>query len=105
MAEATPVYFTAHFTVNDPDGYRIYEKGFFPILRAHEGQLLTYDDQPTILEGQRAEGRTVLIRFESEAACLGWWNSPEYVELAKFRHASTTTHSISILHSPPARNA
>jgi len=103
MSDAGPVHFMAHFTVNDPDGYRQYEKGFFPILRAHGGRFITYDDNPVVLEGQRAEGRTVLIGFDSEAACLAWWNSPEYVELARFRHAATTTHSITIVHAPPAR--
>ena len=97
----SPVHFVAHFTVNDPDGYRIYEKGFFPILRNFDGQFITYDDAPTVLEGKRSMGRTVIIKFDSEEQCLNWWNSPEYIELAKFRHAATTTHSIVIVHSPP----
>jgi uncharacterized protein (DUF1330 family) len=45
----------------------------------------------------------VVIEFDSEEACLQWWNSPEYQELAKHRHAGTTTHSIVIVHSPPPR--
>ena len=87
MSDAGPVQFIAHFTVNDPDGYRRYEQGFFPILRAHGGRFVTYDDQPVVLEGEWAEGRTVVIEFDTEGACLTWWNSPEYVELAAFRHA------------------
>ncbi len=98
-----PVHFIAHFTVDDADGYRVYEKGFFPILKAHGGRFVTYDDAPTVLEGDRPEGRTVVIAFDSEPACLAWWRSPEYRELAAHRHRSTTTHSITIVHSPPAR--
>jgi len=101
MSDNAPVHFIAHFTVNEPDSYRIYEKGFFPILKAHGGRFVTYDDNVTVLEGERAEGRTVVIQFESEAALLGWWNSPEYVELAKHRHASTTAHSVIVVHAPP----
>ena len=100
---STPVHFIAHFTVDDLDGYRTYEKGFFPILKEHGGRFLTYDDDVRVLEGERAEGRTVIIQFESEGAFDGWWNSPEYVELAKHRHASTTTHSVVVVHAPPAR--
>lgn len=77
--------------------------GFFPILKTHGGRFITYDDAPMILEGEREGGRTVIIGFDSEAACLTWWNSPEYRELAAFRHASTTTHSVSIIHAPPGR--
>ena len=94
----SPVHFIAHFTINDADKYRVYEKGFFPILKAHNGTFVTYDDSVTVLEGTPAAGRTVVIRFESEEACMTWWNSPEYRELAAHRHAGTTTHSISIVH-------
>ena len=98
MSES-PVHFIAHFTINDADKYRVYEKGFFPILKAHNGTFVTYDDNVTVLEGEPEAGRTVVIRFESEAACMTWWNSPEYRELAAHRHAGTTTHSISIVHA------
>ena len=98
MSES-PVHFIAHFTINDADKYRVYEKGFFPILKAHNGTFVTYDDNVTVLEGAPEAGRRVIIQFESEAACMTWWNSPEYRELATHRHAGTTTHSISIVHA------
>jgi len=98
-----PVWFSAHFSVDDPATYRVYEQGFFPILKAHGGRFLTYDDAPVVLEGERAPGRTVLIEFPSEAALRGWWDSPEYRELAVHRHAGTTTHAVWFVHSPPAR--
>ena len=60
------------------------------------------DEQVTVLEGERAAGRTVMIEFPSEEVLMTWWNSPEYVELAKLRQASVTTHSI-IVHAPPER--
>lgn len=100
---STPVHFIAHFTVNDQDGYHVYEKGFFPILKKYGARFITYDDNPTILEGERAEGRTVIIEFESEATFQAWWDSPEYVELAAHRKAATTTHSICVVHAPPSR--
>ena len=96
-----PVHFIAHISIDDADGYREYEKGFFPILKQHGGRFISYDDGVTVLEGARAEGRTVVIQFESESALLGWWNSPEYVELAKHRHLSTTAHSVIVVHAPP----
>ncbi len=98
-----PVHFVAHFTVNDPAGYRTYEKGFFPILKAHGGRFVTYDDAPVVLEGRHTPGRTVIIQFDSEQQCLDWWNSPEYQALAQHRRDATTSHSIVIVHAPPAR--
>ncbi len=98
-----PVHFIAHFTVNDPDGYHTYEKGFFPILKQYDATFITYDDAPNVLEGERADGRTVVIQFASEEECLRWWNSPEYIELAKHRLAACTTHDIAIVHPIPGR--
>ncbi|MFP6605177.1 MAG: DUF1330 domain-containing protein [Myxococcota bacterium] len=100
---ARPVHFIAHFTVNDADVYRQYEKGFFPILKPYGARFITFDDQVTVLEGERAAGRTVMIEFPSEEVLMTWWNSPEYVELAKLRQASVTTHSIIVVHAPPER--
>lgn len=98
-----PVHFIAHFTVTDPERYRVYEKGFFPILKAHGGEFVTLDDSPIVLEGEWAEGRTVILRFESEEALMTWWNSPEYKELATHRHAGTTSYSVLALHPVPGR--
>ena len=98
-----PVRFVAHFTIDDVDRYREYVSGFFPILEAHGGRFLTYDDAPLVLEGEHAPGRTVAIDFDSEEQLMGWWESPEYRALAEHRHASTTTHAVYVLHPMPRR--
>ena len=100
---AVPVHFIAHFTVNDVDGYGQYEKGFFPVLKPYGARFVTFDDNVTVLEGERSAGRTVIIEFPSEEVLMQWWDSPEYVELAKLRHASVTTHSVSIVRGMPPR--
>lgn len=102
MADA-PVHFIAHFQVDDAAGYREYEKGFFPVLKPYGATFLTYDDNVDVLEGSREPGRTVIIRFPSREVLDQWWNSDEYRELAKKRHASTTIHSVCVVDAPPAR--
>jgi len=98
-----PVHLIAHFTVDDPVTYRQYEKGIFPTLQAYGGRFITYDDAVTVLEGDHAAGRTVIVEFDSEDACLAWWHSPEYAEIAQHRRDATTTHWIVIVHAPPPR--
>ncbi|MEO0493879.1 MAG: DUF1330 domain-containing protein [Actinomycetota bacterium] len=100
---STPVFFVAHFTVTDPDEYRIYEKGFFPVLKGYDAQFMTFDDDVMVLEGEREEGRTVVIQFASEEECLRWWNSDEYKAIVPHRHAGTTSHSVSIVHGMAPR--
>ena len=54
----TPVYVVANFIVHDADKYREYEKGFFRILKRHEGSFFTYDDNTVTFEGSDPrEGR------------------------------------------------
>ena len=99
MSDASPVHFIAHFTVTDGDGYHNYEKGFFPVLKPYGAKFITFDDNVTVLEGEREAGRTVIIQFPSEKVLMEWWNSPEYRELAAIRHKATTTFSVSVIHA------
>ena len=98
-----PVYVIAHLTVTEPEAYRKYEKGFFPVLNPYGARFITYDDNVTVLEGERPESRTVLIEFPSEEAAMKWWNSPEYQEIAAFRREGARAHSIIMLHPIPER--
>ncbi|MBT4985143.1 MAG: DUF1330 domain-containing protein [Ilumatobacter sp.] len=103
MSDASPVHFIAHFTVTDGDGYHNYEKRFFPVLKPYGAKFITFDDNVTVLEGEREAGRTVIIQFPSEKVLMEWWNSPEYRELAAIRHQATTTFSVSVIHAIPQR--
>lgn len=103
MSDASPVHFIAHFTVTDGDGNHNYEKRFFPVLKPYGAKFITFDDNVTVLEGEREAGRTVIIQFPSEKVLMEWWNSPEYRELAAIRHQATTTFSVSVIHAIPQR--
>ena len=104
MPEQQPVRFIAHFTVDDPERYQAYERGFFPLLKEFGGRFVTYDDDVTVLEGAWAPGRTVILEFDSRDQLMAWWESPAYRELAEHRHAGTTTHSVVVIGSPPPRS-
>jgi len=100
-----PAFVIANFTVEDPEKYRVYEKGFFPILKKHGGEFLTYDDNNSILEGdERPEGRVVLFKFPSEKAAKAWYADPEYQALSEHRRAGTTMKFLTIVHGLPPRD-
>lgn len=100
----TPVFIIANFTVHDADVYRKYEKGFFPILKKHGGEFITYDDNTRTLEGAAPrEGRVVLFKFDSEQAALDWYNDPEYQALSEHRRAGTETEFLTMIHGLPPR--
>ena len=85
----------ANIEITDVDAYRKYEKGFFPILKKHNGSFITFDDSPEHKEGDTPlNGRVILFGFEVEEDANNWFNDPEYQELSEFRRAGTDTHSI-----------
>jgi len=58
-------YMIVNIQINDPDEYKIYEKGFFPYLKKHNGSFITFDDTPQCLEGETPKqfDRVVLFTF------------------------------------------
>ena len=45
------VYMIVNLKIHDAEEYQIYEKGFFPFLKKHNGSFITFDDSPICLEG------------------------------------------------------
>ena len=85
------VYMIVNLKINDPDEYKIYEKGFFPFLKKHNGSFITFDDSPECLEGEKPQqfDRVILFSFPTEQDADSWWNDDGYQELSKHRRAAT----------------
>ena len=99
-----PVYVIANFEVLDKAKYHEYEKGFFPILKRHNGTFYTYDDKPNTFEGPSPRtGRVVLFGFPSEQAATNWYNDPDYQALSEHRRAGTKLEFITMVHGVPPR--
>lgn len=100
-----PVHVVANFTVQDAAKYRVYEKGFFPILKRHGGEFITFDDNSTTFEGATPlEGRVVMFKFPNAAAATAWYNDPDYQALSEHRRAGTTLQFLTMVNSIPARD-
>lgn len=100
-----PVYMLVNLVVEDPERYRQYEKGFFPILQRHGGSFVTFDDQSVTFEGSGPpEGRLVIFRFPSETAARGWYDDPEYQSLSEHRRAGTRLVFLTMVHELPPRS-
>jgi uncharacterized protein (DUF1330 family) len=56
-----------------------------------------------VLEGEREDGRTVIIRFADEEECLRWWRSDEYRAIVDHRLKGTNTISVVLVHGMPSR--
>jgi len=100
----TPVYMIANLVIEDAATYKAYEKGFFPLLKKHGGQFLTFDDHSETLEGVSPRpGRMILFSFPSEAAAKAWYADPEYQALCEHRRAGTRLEFLTLVHGLPPR--
>ena len=104
MSDA-PAYVIANFIVHDKDVYRKYEKGFFPILKRHNGEFFTFDDNTETFEGSDPrEGRVVMFKFPDADTARAWYNDPDYQALSEHRRAGTDLEFLTMLHGLPPRD-
>ena len=103
--EEVEVFFIANLDIVDKEAYRKYEQGFFPILKKHGGEFITYDDSIVHLEGDSPlSGRVVIFKFPSETAAKTWYNDPEYQALSEFRKKGAPLVSLTMVKGLPPRN-
>ena len=99
-----PVYVIVNLHVENPASYLQYEKGFFPILKKHQGKFITYDDDIVTFEGELPRsGRMVIFTFPSEQAAKDWYNDPDYQALSEHRRAGTRLEFLTMVHGLPPR--
>jgi uncharacterized protein (DUF1330 family) len=98
-----PIYIIVNLKINNPDEYKIYEKGFFPFLKKYNGSFITFDDSPECLEGDTPKqfDRVILFSFPSEKDADNWWNDDGYQELSMNRRAATEITLQKVKGMPP----
>ena len=100
----TPAYFVANLVIENSQEYRNYEKGFFPLLKKHGGELITFDDNIETMEGSAPlDGRVIILKFPSEAAARAWWQDPGYQALSGHRRSGTDTRFLTLVHGQAPR--
>lgn len=86
-------YMIAMYDIVDPDGYEGYVPGVIPLLQKHGAQVLVADYDARPIEGP-GRGVCVVLKFESEAAALTWYNDPAYGPVKKIRVDSSANTNI-----------
>jgi uncharacterized protein (DUF1330 family) len=100
-----PVYMIANLIVQDAAEYRKYEKGFFPLLKRHGGEFITFDDKPCTFEGSAPRtGRVIIFKFPSEDAAMRWHADADYQSLSAHRRAGTRLEFLTMVRGLPPRN-
>ena len=82
-------YVVGRVAIHDPERYARYAGAFMPILKQYGGRLLVSEENPEVMEGDWDGRKLVVLSFASREAALAWASSPEYLEIAKDRHAGS----------------
>ncbi len=83
------VYVIASYDIEDLEVYEGYVPGVRALLQKHGAEILVADHEAKTIEGQ-GRGVNVVLKFESEAAAMNWYNDPDYGPVKKIRLDSTT---------------
>jgi uncharacterized protein (DUF1330 family) len=83
------VYAVAQLTITDRASYNRYQQQFMGVMKKFKGRLLAADEHPQVIEGNWDRDKLVLLEFPDESAFREWAESPEYIEIAKDRHAGS----------------
>jgi uncharacterized protein (DUF1330 family) len=99
-----PVYMMVNLHITNPDTYRQYEKGFFPLLKKYGGEFITFDDNAVTLEGfAPREGRMIIFKFPAEAQARAWYADPDYQALSEHRREGTRLEFLTMVRGLPPR--
>ena len=61
----------------------------FELIEASGGEVLVFDEESTILEGDSGLPRTIVLRFNSRDEAEAWYHSPAYREILPLRLEAT----------------
>lgn len=84
----TPAYYVAEFQPTDPQGIKPYSAQVESTFKPYSGRFIVRGGVPDIKEGFGAQGRLVVIKFDSLKQAQDWYNSAEYQKIIPIRHRS-----------------
>lgn len=89
-------YFVAQIKIKDKNEYQNYIDRAGVIFKKYNGEYLSIDNDPVILEGKWDYTRLVMIKFKSKVDFEDWYNSNEYKEILKYRLTAADCDTILI---------
>jgi uncharacterized protein (DUF1330 family) len=89
-------YIIVEVEVKDPVKYEDYKKLTPASISAYGGRFIVRGGKAELIEGKQEPKRIVVLEFENSERAKAWWNSPEYSDAKKLRHATAESRMILI---------
>ena len=87
-------YFIMHNRIRDEDKLQQYRSRAFQTMKDYNYEMLIFDENTQVIEGETDFTRTIVFRFDSREAMMDWYNSPEYQEVLPLRLEATEGFSV-----------
>lgn len=93
ISAAKPAYYVAEFQATDAEGIKPYSEKVESTFKPFSGRYVVRGGAPDVKEGFGAQGRLVVIKFDSLAQAQDWYKSPAYQAIIQIRQRSGNTRS------------
>ena len=87
-------YVIADVEVTNPELFGEYRALVPETVELYGGRYLARGGETTLIEGDRAPSRAVIIEFESAARAKEWYDSPEYEPVKRMRLDSANSNVV-----------
>jgi uncharacterized protein (DUF1330 family) len=95
-------YFIAEIDVHDQETYDKYRQISGRTIQEHGGRFVVRGGKVEAAEGGWNPSRFVVVEFPTLERAKAWYNSPEYGEGLKLRHAAAKSRAFFVEGPPPA---
>ena len=89
-------YILVQIEIEDPVRYDYYKLLAPPSIAAYGGRYLVRGGTTTVLEGEWAPRRVVVLEFPNAERARAWWESPEYAAAKALRQSCADTQMLLI---------
>ncbi|MDO5624063.1 MAG: DUF1330 domain-containing protein [Pseudomonadota bacterium] len=93
VTAARPAYYVAEFQPTDAEAIRPYSAQVESTFAPYSGRYVVRGGEANVKEGMGAQGRLVMVRFDSLAQARAWYDSPEYRALRPIRQRAGNTRA------------
>ena len=83
-----PAYYVAEFQPTDREGIKAYSAQVESTFKPFSGRFIVRGGNMDVKEGFGAQGRLVIIRFDSLKQAQAWYDSPAYQKIMPIRQRS-----------------
>ena len=87
-------YFVFHNRIHNAEKMQEYVSKALETLAPYHPEMLVFDENSQVIEGNTNLPRTIVVKFDSRDAAMAWYNSPAYQEVLPLRLAATEGFSV-----------